>query len=228
VSAASSPSRLPEAAVLKGRLVRLEPLRRSHASDLAVACAEDRGSYGFTAVPGPAEVEAFVDAGLARAADGVQAPYAVVSRGAGRAVGHTAYWSPRPRPDGRGLSAVEVGSTWLAASAQGTGVNAEAKLLLFQHAFATWGVARVDLTTDARNARSRAAIEAVGATFEGVLRRWSASRAPGEEGLLRDTAVYSILAEEWPEVRDRLEARVSRGVAESPGTSVGATAITRL
>ncbi|MFI1245736.1 GNAT family N-acetyltransferase [Streptomyces anulatus] len=103
--------------------------------------------------------------------------------------------------------------TWLAASAQGTGANIEAKYLMFRHAFETWGVARVDLKTDARNGRSRAAIEATGARFEGVLRNWSRSWAPGEAGRLRDSAIFSITAEEWPDRRVRLEQHIARGPA---------------
>lgn len=194
---------------LDGRLVRLEPLGHHHAADLAVACEEDRGSYAFTWVPTATEVPDYIDAQLDRAAAGRLAPYAVVDKASGRAVGATAYWDPRVCPDGTRLCAVEVGFTWLAASAQGRGVNTEAKLLLFDHAFTGFGVARVDLKTDARNRRSRAAIEAVGGTFEGVLRRWSRSWAPGEDGRLRDSAMYSILAEEWPERRDRLRLRLA-------------------
>ena len=99
---------------------------------------------------------------------------------------------------------------------QGTGINAEAKLLLFRHAFEEWGVARVDLKTDARNARSRAAIESTGARFEGVLRNWSRSWAPGEDGLLRDSAIFSITSQEWPGCRKRLEERVA-GFVERRG-----------
>ena len=95
-------------------------------------------------------------------------------------------------------SAVEIGFTWLAASAQRTGINVEAKLLLLGHAFEQWGVARVDIKTDARNVRSRTAIGALGAQFEGVLRNWSQSWAPGEEGQLRNTAMFSVIASEWP------------------------------
>src|SRR3989442_136733 len=108
------------------------------------------------------------------------------------------------------LCAIEIGFTWLAASAQGAGINPEAKLLLFRHAFEQWGVVRVDLKTDARNMRSRAAIEALGARFEGVLRNWSQSWAAGEEGQLRDSAMFSVIASEWPECRRRLEERLSR------------------
>lgn len=194
--------------VLEGTLVRLEPLGHQHAADLALAAEEDRGTYDFTWVPGADEVGAYIDTHLATAATGRLAPYAQVSLATGRAVGATAYWEPRSWLTDDALDAVEVGFTWLARSTQGTGVNAEAKLLLFRHAFEVWGVSRVDLKTDARNRRSRAAIERTGARFEGVLRNWSRSSVPGEEGRLRDSAIYSITAAEWPGCRERLEDRV--------------------
>lgn len=197
--------------VLHGTLVRLEPLEHRHAADLAVAAEEDRSSYGHTWVPTADRVGAYVDAQLARRTAGKLAPYAQVERASGRAVGVTAYWDPRPWPTGEGLYAIEVGFTWIAASAQGSGLNTEAKYLLFGHAFENWGVARLDLKTDARNTRSRAAIERVGAHFEGVLRNWSRSWAPGEDGLLRDSAIYSVTAAEWPDCRKRLEERIARG-----------------
>ncbi|MDI2127764.1 GNAT family N-acetyltransferase [Yinghuangia seranimata] len=195
--------------VLEGALVRLEPLELRHAADLARAADVDRATYGFTQVPTADDVPDYIADRLARAAAGQAAPYAQVDLASGRAVGATAYWEPRPWPDGEGLCAVEIGSTWLGAAAQGTGVNAEAKYLLFRHAFEAWNVARVDLKTDARNARSRAAIEAVGARFEGVLRNWGRSWAPGEDGLLRDSAMFSVTAEEWPRCRARLEERIA-------------------
>ncbi|MGW0459970.1 GNAT family N-acetyltransferase [Streptomyces tendae] len=194
--------------VLEGTLVRLEPLGHQHAADLALAAEEDRGTYDFTWVPGADEVGAYIDTHLATAATGRLAPYAQVSLATGRAVGATAYWEPRSWLTDDALDAVEVGFTWLARSTQGTGINAEAKLLLFRHAFEVWGVSRVDLKTDARNRRSRAAIERTGARFEGVLRSWSRSSVPGEEGRLRDSAIYSITAAEWPGCRERLEDRV--------------------
>ena len=196
--------------VLEGAFVRLEPLGHQHAAGLAEAAEENRDSYRFTWVPGRDGAGAYIDTQLGRAADGTLAPYAQVDVATGRVVGATSFWDPRHWPSGEGLYAVEIGFTWLAASAQGTGVNAEAKYLLFRHAFESWGVARVDLRTDARNARSRAAIERVGATFEGVLRNSSPSRVAGEEGLLRDSAVFSIVAEEWPERRAALEERLAR------------------
>ncbi|MGW6704303.1 GNAT family N-acetyltransferase [Streptomyces sp. NPDC054956] len=201
-----------EGPVLEGELVRLEPLAPRHAPDLASAADADRESYRYTWVPTAAEVEGYMDTQLARAAAGKLAPYAQVDRASGRAVGVTAYWDPRPWPTGDGLFAIEVGFTWLAASAQGTGLNTEAKYLLFRHAFENWGVQRLDLKTDARNGRSRAAIEGVGARFEGVLRNWSRSWAPGEDGLLRDSAIFSITSAEWPDCRSGLEERTARAL----------------
>ncbi|GAA2701508.1 GNAT family N-acetyltransferase [Actinoplanes palleronii] len=198
-----------DAPTLEGRLVRLEPLAERHAADLAVAAEEDRGSYRYTWVPAADEIDGYLDAQLARAEAGVLKPYAQVETTTGRAVGVTGLWDPRPWPDRDELCAIEIGFTWLAASAQGSGINTEAKYLLFQHAFEQWNAVRVDLKTDARNLRSRAAIERVGAHFEGVLRSWSKSWAPGEEGRLRDSAMYSLLASEWPHCRARLKARLT-------------------
>jgi N-acetyltransferase len=124
-------------------------------------------------------------------------------------VGCTAYWDPRLWPGRSEPCAVEVGFTWLGASAQGTGINVEAKLLLFEHAFEQLGVARVDLKTDARNERSRRAIEGLGARFEGILRSWSPSWAPGEEGRLRDSAMFSIIASEWSSCKEHLRQRLA-------------------
>ncbi|TMR98820.1 GNAT family N-acetyltransferase [Nonomuraea basaltis] len=187
--------------VLHGSLVRLEPLVMGHAADLARAAEEDRSAYDFTVVPRAGEVEAYVAAQRER--EGLT-PFAQVRVADGRAVGCTGFWDPRFWPGRQELRAIEVGWTWLAASAQGTGINAEAKLLLFTYAFEVLGVARVDLKTDARNMRSRRAIERLGARFEGVLRSWSPSWVPGEEGKLRDSAIFSVVADEWPEVKAAL------------------------
>jgi RimJ/RimL family protein N-acetyltransferase len=184
-------------------------LSADHAEDLAVAVAGDRSSYGFTLVPRPDEVGDYLAAQLARVAQGL-IPFAQIRRTDGRAVGCTAYWDPRYWPGRDDLRAIEIGFTWLAGSAQASGINTEAKLLLMSHAFERLQVARVDLKTDARNERSRRAIEALGATLEGVLRNWSMSWAPGEEGLLRDSAMYSVIASEWSAVKDRLAERLAR------------------
>ncbi|HEY9290438.1 MAG TPA: GNAT family protein [Microlunatus sp.] len=201
-----------EGPVLEGNRVRLEPLDHRHAPDLVEAVEQDRSSYRFTWVPRADEVDVYIDAQLGRAADGRLAPYAQIDQASGKAVGSTSYWDPRLWPETDRLAAVEVGFTWLAGPAQGTGINTEAKYLLFRHAFEVWQVARVDLKTDARNARSRAAIESVGAQFEGVLRSWSKSWAPGEDGRLRDSAIFSILDTEWPDRKQRLEQRLGSAV----------------
>jgi RimJ/RimL family protein N-acetyltransferase len=199
-----------EAPLLAGARVRLEPLTPDHAGPLAEAAEEDRSAYGYTWVPRAEQTADYVRTQLARAAAGRMVPYAQVSVAAGRVVGATAFWDPRPRPtDPARLAAVEIGFTWLSASAQGTGVNREAKLLLLRHAFETWHVSRVDMKTDARNARCRAALAATGARFEGVLRQWSRSWAPGEEDLLRDSAMFSVTAADWPTTRAHLESRLT-------------------
>jgi RimJ/RimL family protein N-acetyltransferase len=206
---------LPGVPVLRGDLVRLEPLDSRHAADLAVAAEEDRSAYAFTGVPRAGEVAGFLAAHAARAARGRMVPFAQVRQADGRAVGCTSYWDPRYWPGRPDLCAIEIGWTWLAASAQRTGINTEAKLLLLGYAFETLGVARVDLKTDARNERSQRAIEGLGARFEGVLRSWSPSHLPGEEGLMRDSAMFSVVAAEWPEVRAGLRDRLARGAAEA-------------
>lgn len=109
--------------------------------------------------------------------------------------------------------ACEIGWTWLAASAQRTGCNTDAKYLMLRHAFETWQVHRVMLKTDVRNARSRAAVERLGATFECVRR----AERPGADDTVRDSAYYSIIASEWPAVRTRLESLLaSRGGESNP------------
>lgn len=202
-----------DAVVLKGSLVRLEPLNAGHVPGLIAAAEEDRAAYAWTAVPRGRETAAYVAAALAR--EGMT-PFAQVRVSDEAPVGCTAFWDPRTWPGREDLRAVEIGWTWLAASAQRTGINAEAKLLLLQHAFDELGVVRVDWKTDARNQRSRRAIEGLGARFEGVLRNWSPSHVPGEEGRLRDSAMFSVTDAEWPAMKSALSARISSG-APKPG-----------
>jgi RimJ/RimL family protein N-acetyltransferase len=118
-------------------------------------------------------------------------------------------WFGRGTSDDPYPDEVEIGGTWLAASAQRTGINTEAKLLLLSYAFDHWGVGRVAICTDARNERSRRAIEGIGAQLDGVLRSHRPSTVPGEAGTLRDSALYSVVAERWPFVRDRLESSLA-------------------
>jgi RimJ/RimL family protein N-acetyltransferase len=196
---------------LHGSLVRLEKLAVRHADELAEAAAGDRSAFGFTWVPdGKAETREYVRTQLRRAEAGEMIPFAQVSISGGRAVGSTSYFEFRSLPGRSGPFAVEIGFTWLGGPAQRSGINVEAKLLLLSYAFEQWGVARVQFKTDARNQRSRRALEGLGARFEGVLRSFSQSWAPGEDGLLRDSAMYSVTAAEWPSCQEHLRQRLRR------------------
>jgi N-acetyltransferase len=189
----------------------LEPLGVEHLDDLVRAASGDRSSFGYTTVPEDADaMRRYVEGLLRQRLDGDVLPYVQRRRSDDVVVGCTRYmslqyWSGRPEPD-----EVEVGGTWLSADAQRSAVNTEAKLLLLGHAFDSWHVHRVELCTDARNTRSRAAIERLGATFEGVLRSHRFSHVADEAGRPRDSAVFSIIAEEWPRVRDSLTTRLAR------------------
>jgi RimJ/RimL family protein N-acetyltransferase len=177
---------------------------------------EDRSSYRYTIVPRAQEVGAYLAAQFERAEQRL-IPFAQIRLADNHAVGCTAFWDTRYLPGhfprgSRGLRAIEIGFTWLARSAQGSGINAEAKLLLLRYSFENLRVARVDLKTDARNERSRRAMDALGLTFEGVSRSWSMSWAPGEDGLLRDSVMYSVTASEWAAVQDRISRRLGRAI----------------
>jgi N-acetyltransferase len=200
---------LAEPVVLSGRYVRLEPVALDHVPALAAAAAEDRTTFGWTPVPdGEAAFRENVEQVLAEREAGRRLAFATLrldANGAARVVGSTSFLDPQRWPGGGGrLDGIEIGATWLGASAQRTAVNSEAKLLMLAHAFDGYGVHRVVLNTDARNERSRAAIARIGATFEGVLH----SYRYGVEGTPRDTATFAIPARDWPDVRARLEARV--------------------
>ena len=200
---------------LAGNIVRLEPLSLEHVPGLQMA-AEGAATSPFATVPAPETVEDYVAHSLARRDTGAYAPFAQVEVATGRVVGHTAYLTPRWMPDGR-LFAVEVGSSWLSPTARGTAINPAAKFLLLTQALEDWGVDRVDIKTDARNEVARGAIAALGATFEGILRAWQPSLAPGEEGRTRDTAMFAITPQQWPGVRTRLVERIERRSTSSNG-----------
>jgi RimJ/RimL family protein N-acetyltransferase len=197
---------LPPLPPLAGRRVRLRALRGEDASALAAAAAGPRDSYGHTVVPdGDASAAAYVARALAQQRNGQRWPLAVEFEG--RLVGSTSFYEPErwdwpagSRLQPGALDAVKIGHTWLAASAQRTGCNTEAKWLMLQQAFEGWGVQRVALCTDARNLRSRQAIERLGVPFEGVLR----AQMPAVDGGLRDTAVFAATAADWPGLRAHL------------------------
>lgn len=140
-----------------------------------------------------------MESALTLADVGVEIPFATISHELG-VVGSTRFLALWPQH-----RSVEIGWTWLHPSAWGTGVNVEAKLLQLRHAFEAWGCVRVEMKTDAQNERARAALEALGATLEGIHRKHRIVRG----GETRDTAWYSIVDDEWPAVRARLEARLA-------------------
>ena len=190
---------------LVGRSVQLVPLGPAHVDALAAAAAIDRSTFGWTAVPdGRDATDRYVRALLAAADRREVQPFVQVRSSDGVPVGCTRLMEPRSWR-GRGLpDEIEIGGTWLAADAQRTAINSEAKLLLLTHVFETWGVVRACLCTDARNERSRRAIERLGARFEGVLANHRPSYVAGEEGRPRDSALFSITDDRWPEVKDGL------------------------
>jgi N-acetyltransferase len=195
---------------LAGPYVRLEPLAPEHIDALVLAANEDRSSYSYTNVlKNVDEATQYVDVMLSMWASGEVVPFVQVDIARERVVGVTRIMTIRRLNDASTPYAVEIGGTWLAASTQRTGINTNAKLLLLEYAFTTLGVGRVDLKTDARNERSRSAIARIGATFEGVLRHWQPSMVPGEEGRLRDSAIFSVLDTEWPDVRERLQSTLA-------------------
>ncbi|MGH7356787.1 MAG: GNAT family N-acetyltransferase [Candidatus Rokuibacteriota bacterium] len=203
-----------EPVTLEGRHVRLEPLTLGHVPALLAVGKGPRETFELTTVPGDeAAMRRYVEAASADHAAGRALPFATVARGAGRVVGSTRFgnvefwdWPPGNRHQ-RGAhlpDVVEIGWTWLAPDVQRSGINTEAKLLMLTHAFEAWRVHRVSLNTDARNTRSRDAILRLGARFDGVLR----GARVASDGAIRDTAAYSILEAEWPEVKARLAARL--------------------
>jgi RimJ/RimL family protein N-acetyltransferase len=207
-----------ERVVLAGEVVTLRPMTIDDVDALVAAASEDRSTYGFTPVPdGKAAMCSYVESVLLDERAGWALPFVTTLTEDGRVVGSTRFldlddWAPARRVGGPPQGAVgpprtaEVGATWLAASVQRTAVNTEAKLLMLRHAFDTWNAERITLKTDARNARSRAAIERIGAQFEGIRR----AHVRATDGGIRDTAYYSILRVEWPDVRNALEARLAR------------------
>ena len=190
-----------QAPTLAGGAVRLEPLAAHHADGLWDASRDPR-TWEWLSVLQPetrAAFDAYLGAALAAARSGVEFPLVTISHE--RIVGSTRFLALRPEH-----GSVEIGWTWLHPSAWQTGTNAEAKLLMLGHAFDVWGCRRVELKTDARNARSRGAMERMGATFEGVHRKHMLVR----DGENRDSAWYSVTDDDWPAVRAGLEERASR------------------
>jgi RimJ/RimL family protein N-acetyltransferase len=177
--------------------------------ELVQAASGDRSTFGWSIVPSTIrEMEVVVGRLLADRDQRGAVPFATRRSDTSEIIGMTRFLTLRWFFDREYPDAAEIGGTFLAAAAQRTTANTDAKLLMMTHAFDVWGVRRLDLKTDERNERSRRAIERIGGQFEGVLRNWQAAQVDGEEGATRNSAMYSILASEWPDVRARLEERL--------------------
>jgi N-acetyltransferase len=188
------------AAVLENAWVRLEPFEERHRAGLTVAAETNLPI--FVHMPFPIAERGYgpwFDYLRAEKAAGRWIPYAVIAPG-GAFLGQSCYLSIRPEHDG-----VEIGGTWYVPEAQGSAINPAAKLLLLDHAFAC-GAERVEFKTDALNAQSRGALSKLGATFEGIFRK----QMKRPNGTMRDNAYFSVIRDEWPALRARIEARLSR------------------
>ena len=201
---------------MTGQYIRLEPLERSHIDALVQAAAVDPSLYRWTPLPqGRDGMSVYVDTAIAWREAGTAEPFAIVRLNDGAVVGSTRFWNLErwawpegyPRYGRTAPDVCEIGYTWLTASAIRTPVNTEAKLLMLTRAFETWEVLRVCLHTDSRNDRSRAAIERLGAKFEGILR----AHRLAADFEIRHSARFSIVAAEWPAIKAKLNEFVAGG-----------------
>lgn len=191
--------------VLENTLVRLEPLSPDHHDDLVAAVRDDDPARTwYTSKPTGPQMRAEIDRRVELQRESAMAAWSVVEVQSGRAVGMSTFCNLDPEH-----RRLEIGHTWLAESAQATGINPAMKLLMLQRAFTDLDCVAVELRTDWHNHQSRAAIARLGAKQDGVLR----NHRIRPDGTLRDTVVFSILATEWPSVRNGLVARIDRYVA---------------
>jgi len=193
----------PQPVTLDGEHVRLEPLAPGHAADLFVAGA-DPLVWRYLPIPPPSsidEIESWIAEAIARGETVGDIPFAIIDRASGRAAGSTRYLDIR-----RSDRALEIGWSWVGAAYQRTAINTECKYLLLAHAFDRLGAIRVQFKANARNERSLRAIERIGGIREGVLRKQRIQH----DGYIRDAVYYSIIDDEWPEVKLRLEDRLKR------------------
>jgi len=195
----------PKPATLEGYGVRLEPLSAEHEKGLADAAKDGKlWELWFTSVPEPENTRAYIDTALQGQKEGHMLPWVVRDAKSGTVLGSTRYHDIIPAAD-----RVEIGYTWYAKRCQRTHVNTACKLLLFEFGFEKVSCKVVGLRTDNFNFRSQRAIEALGAKKDGVIRHhW-----PRRDGSIRDTVMYSVLAHEWPDVRNHLETRLRRNEA---------------
>ncbi|MHA7628130.1 GNAT family N-acetyltransferase [Corallococcus sp. M7] len=188
--------------ILEGAAVRLVALSQTHVDALTALCEPEIFAHFSTVLRTRDDVQNYVIHALKGAVSGTEQPFAIIERASGAVVGTTRYLDIS-----HSNRTLEIGSTWLGRRAWRSRVNTECKYLLLKHAFETLGVMRVQLKTDSRNARSRAAIERLGASFEGILRNHMLVRG----GVVRDSAYYGFIDTEWPGVKARLEGLLARG-----------------
>jgi RimJ/RimL family protein N-acetyltransferase len=197
-----------DAPVLPGKYIRLEPLDRGHISGLVAAAAVDPLLYRWTPVPqGELSATTYVETALAWRDAGTAVPFAIIRKDDDVVIGSTRFfnldrwlWPMGHQRHGGALDACEIGYSWLTSAAIRTAANTEAKLLMLTHAFEAWHALRVCFHTDARNQRSRNALERLGPKFEGILR----SHRMAADFIPRDSACYSIVVADWPDVKQRL------------------------
>lgn len=193
-----------EPTTLDGRWLRLEPLEPRHEAELAaIATDPEVWQYLFTPLRTPEDVRLYLEQAFATAAGGSEIPFAQIERSTGRVIGATRIMDIRREHD-----AVEIGHTWLGRQWWRTMMNSESKYLLLRHLFDTLGCRRVALKTDRLNERSQRAIDRLGAVREGVLRKHMIVQG----GRARDTVYYSIIDDEWPEIRARMERDLYGGI----------------
>jgi RimJ/RimL family protein N-acetyltransferase len=191
-----------EEVTLTGDAVALVPLQAEHAAPLLLA-AEDGELWNMkvTVVPGPSTVDAYIATALAGRESGTMMPFAIVRRDTGQMVGSTRFWKID-----RKHRKLEIGHTWLSQSVQRSGLNTEMKYLLLAYAFEVMHCVRVQFTTDELNEKSRAAILRIGATQEGIVRHERIM----PDGRKRNSVRFSIIDDEWPQVKAMLLAKMSR------------------
>lgn len=191
---------LPDMPTLEGDYVRLEPLSHEHTADLCEATEDGKiHELWYTAVPSAETMTTEIDRRLGLYGQGTMMPFATIAAATGKAIGMTTFMNIKLEN-----FKVEIGSTWMANSYQGTAINPEAKLLMLSFAFDVLNCNAVELRTHEKNAQSRAAISKLGAKLDGMLRNDMVM----PNGTLRNTAVYSITKDEWPAVHDGLVARL--------------------
>jgi len=206
-----------EPVVLEGSVVRLEPLSMDHLPGLIdVGLEADIWRWMPVSIQTPGDMRTYLETAIQGRESGREMPFATLERSSGRVVGGTRYLNIEPAH-----RRLEIGYTWISPAWQHTSVNTEAKLLMLTHAFNTLGALRVEFKTDALNEKSRTALLGIGAKEEGTMRNHMITQG----GRRRDSVYFSVIEDEWPQVRQHLESRLARLNAQArAGSAPGAAA----